>query len=390
MTAQISMNLAQLAAELEAAATTLPKSRLLDMLSGGAAESALEKTPVDWPAGLEKGLILRALAKKPIAQATAFGLDKPEQHFLLPYKKNGLLLLLNSLDEDIRLHAPADPIDVFAAFAELLQPTEAAPSLNVDWEFGQEALVALFAIVDRLKLLQAASLLERRGFEAITFDLDSLLEQIRSGAETPDYRWLCAYLPGLFPGFKPLAITKVAAGCDQLAKSDLVLNIGARSKPVYMPSNILMTLAHEFFNPLPALLFHQAPTRDNPAGKKAMLFSGRTIWHLSCGKRKSTLRCIEGISVLGILQEELHTVAIKDEVGEGVESTRELPPEKIVEPVAQRSQKERQSTSSTSQSTVSDNSTNTKQKFCTECGAPLKPTQKFCTSCGKQADAGFA
>ncbi len=385
MTELVLMPRKALAAEVRSAEIKLPNGYLADLLPSRVPINYLQKNPVTWTDSQDKGLMLRALAKKPVAQIKSFGLDKIEQHFVLPLKKDGTLLFLSADDDDIRILSPVASIDVFAAFAELLRPTEAAPALDVEWELSQEALMALFAIIDRFRFMMSASLVARTGLDALVFDNAALHEQLKTGAKTQDYRWLCAYLPLLYPEAQTLTKVRLIAACDQLAKKDLLLKVGSKSSPAFIPSNALVNVAYQFLNPLPSVLFHRAASRGSPTGEIVMVLSGQTFWRLKCNKRKSFLSCIEGLQVIEVLHRELGTVLSEpsERVADATrpsESAEPVPtpaPDATGDEVSEAAEPEKEAMSAKP-------THGAKAKFCTNCGSNLKLGVRFCTACGTQ------
>ncbi len=372
MTEVVSMNRVDLVAEIKSLAIGIPDGALKALLFGGhdpSASASSDRPPVNWPNALDRSLLLRGLATTSVAQAKSFALDRSADHFVHQYKSDGSLLMLTVSGDSVRLLAPAMSSDVFAAFATLLQPTEAAPPLNVELEFSIDALTAFCAIVDRFRLLFAASLVQRQGLDAIWFGIPELEEQIKTGRETPDFRWLSALHPHLFPdqSYKPGVLAK---GCEQLVVKKLLTKNVENRTPFYSPSPLLLNIAFHFINPLPTVIFEPMATGNRAGSKRTALINAHSLWLVECEQRKAFLCSIDGMSALGVLGEHIPVMISENESVEKQKMEAPAPAQK------------EQTLGLSAKKEVPSQMAKPVLKFCRHCGSKLVPNTEFCKSCG--------
>lgn len=354
MTSLIITTKSELAAEFTAYHIGLPKNSFLSKL-GIIAKPELKADTVAmaWPDGITPAAILGGLATIPLAQITTFSVDTEEIHLIFQTAEDGVFTLFSTSNEAVTLVCGLKKTDIYATFAEILGLVETAPPTAFNLEMSLNATTAFFAILDRLKLLLAASLVERTGLPSLGMRLEDLSDQLKSGENIADYRWFCAILPKVFNMNIPRTLPILKSGCDELESMGVLSRVSEGQNLLYEPSAELVCTALELIFPAPSLVFSSADGTKNQA-----LVAGRSTWSMRHDKEQLFFESIDGLAAFRLMVDTLDLDNMHDQ-----KSGTSQP--------AKTEERDR------AQSAVQNN-------FCVHCGEKLNAAQKFCTKCGTQ------
>jgi hypothetical protein len=244
---------------------------------------------------------------------------------------------------DYRLRFPMGLPDLLVHLMDPLDPVGAAPPMVFDRKLSAAALTALAAAVDHLRILFAASLLERRGLEGIVLQPLDLHDQLVESVCASDNRSLALLIALLLPEARS---GDLDAGIAELRSAGLLIDVNDPAGAL-TPHPELVDLAYNLMSPVPAVSL--APHRtDGQAGgspaQRLVAIRGTSLWHLQAEVNDGSFRlsCVDGLS------------SLKDVLGFLAQGTGVSAPVRSAEPA---------------------------QPVCQSCAKPLRPTAKICPWC---------
>lgn len=347
MTSFIMTTKPQLAAEFTEYGVDLPNACFISKLGiPTRPEQKSDKPVIKWPDGISPAAVLGGLTASPMAHIAALSVDTEETHLIFASGKDGIFTLFSMSGEAVTLVCGLTKADICATFAEILGLAETAPPSAFTVETDFNATVALFAIIDRLKLLLAASLVERSIVPSLDMRLEDLSEQVDDGQNKTDYRWFCAILPIILSKTIPKTKSALKSGCKTLEKQGLLAKISKGKNVLYRPNNRLVSLALELIIPMPNLIFF-----DDEGTKTQALFAGRSTWSMRYVNDKCCFESVDGLAAFGLISTCLD---LNRRTDHAADATSERQPQALNKAV------------------------------CVQCGTQHNPSQKFCTKCGAE------
>lgn len=329
---------------------------LVELLSNLSDDNSI--TEIIWPDGIDRQETLQALAGTPIARTRTFSLDSVEEYVIHQTGQGNAFQVLSVADRIAQLFVPVEPTALLASLAEPLRPTEVPAPIDFQLDMSNSAVLAFAAIIDHIRTFYAASLIERRPVQTLAFDEADLRSQVDKGANNDDYRWICAVLPHISPDKNILDVNRLSDGCDELVEAELLTSTMTDQEEVYVPAPTFLALAMHFLNALPVVAFDLQGVRTRKDAKTTALFAAHFLWEAECGARKTSFRCVDGLTAMATIQRHL-----------------------TVEKVAARP-KAKEKSAARKKSAQKPETVNSHPKSCTQCGEKLVSGKKFCTSCG--------
>ena len=156
---------------------------------------------------------------------------------------------------------------------------DAAPPSLVDLSFSTSGITALAAVLDFLRTLLFASMLERTPIVSLRIRGEDLEQQIFVGLEHNDNRWLVTLLNTAMPSLLPVSPEEFERGIDELVSIGL-LTRHEKAPGTYEPHPVLYTIAFSLINTVPAVSL----TRENIKKhyrEQLVALRGSSIWHLN-------------------------------------------------------------------------------------------------------------
>ena len=310
--------------------------------------------------------LLADLASAPLAEITTIAADRTEVHQV--FCEDGLTARVLSLDgATCRIIEQASAQRIAAGFAEIIAPFAAAPPVQIELELSEEAAIALCAILDHLRMLFAASLLQRTALDTLAIGVEDLVEQVAQSEERPDYRWLVAILAvARNKAVGPVGRVREAleSGCRELAGIGVIETAGEAQGGYFLPTVELIDLAVELMNPLPALVLAAGPDTGGEGYAARTLFRGSAIWLLETGGARNVLRSIDGLEAISLIAGHLKPRAM------------ESAPERAVAASLPQEHEPRQF------EPAGSNADAPEAARCPSCGAQRNAGARFCTRCG--------
>lgn len=371
MTSSIITTKQQLAAEISDYGIKLAPNSFISKIgiSIKAAKSAkVEKIAgIEWPDDIAPKQILGNLTKNPIANIISFSVDIVENYLIYPITNKNKFTLLATNDNDALLANDLDKSEVLSVFLEKLRLLETAPPMPFRVEMGINAIIAFSAIIDRIKLLLSASLINRKGLPSVAVLLDDLSEQILEGKNNNDYRWMCTILPYILEEELSNIKSTLKAGCEELEELGVLSSISNDEDVLFQPTDALVTIALELMFPVPAVIF------SNEAFiKKLAIFSGRSTWSIQYNGDKIVFENVDGLTAFELINDCLKL----DDNESTIESHQNTNKKSTFH-------NEKKETKENDESINIVEEAGTKStKICSNCGNEYRTVSKFCTSCG--------
>ncbi|MCB2187567.1 MAG: zinc-ribbon domain-containing protein [Deltaproteobacteria bacterium] len=279
----------------------------------------------------------------------------------------GGLLVWQRPGGDYRLTYPADQVELLRQTTGLLSPVEAAPPPLFEGIFTGPALTALATVIDYLRTLYAASLLERRGLPGLLIRREDLAAQLSAAKENRDYRSLVALWQALAPSLISADPAGLAAGIADLSQVGLLLPV-EQGQGGWSPAGELVGMAQNLLVPLGSLWLAGGGT-DSAAPRQLIAVRGNSLWlgELRGEAAESTagvrLRAVDGLVLLTEIQ-GFFAAAI-------LAAGQPKPEAAVSAPAAEPGKAASREPGAAAP-----------KRFCTACGAKLKPGRNFCTNCG--------
>jgi len=297
MTFFVPMNRAQLAAELDRIhLNELANEPLAAFLAAGKAKTGNKAKPVQWPENLDPETVLRAIAFQPLGQVSTYSVDTTEHHLIVDTPEAGQLAMLSIAADRATLTYGLTPTELAQIFGEALGSVEAAPPMPFEAEFSLQTATAYCAIVDWIRLMTAASLVERTGLQTLAADLDALVDMAKQGGKETDHRWLSAFLPKLFGETGGMTRTKMKESVEALEGDGLVAIAKNKKELLIRPSASLIPVALNLMLPAPIILLGG---RGEPASK--LLARGNSVWKFERSESRCFIASIDGLDALATI-----------------------------------------------------------------------------------------
>jgi hypothetical protein len=372
MTLFVSLSRSQMKAELAAYGMPVPQGG--DIASFLAADDAPphgEATPVQWPDELDAEATLRMLLSEPLCRVRTFSADAAETNLVFATDGEASLAVLSLAGGRAALAGDLSVTRLAATLGETLGVVQSAPPPPFSIALGRDGAMVLFALIDWIRLLAAASLVERTGLQSIAARPADLAEQLERGASAGDYRWLCALLPQAMGESANDPARAVPAGCEELARCGLLTIMANGDDVLYHPSAALASAALNLLIPLPALIVER-----DPADGICALVSGRSMWSLRREDHGVVFECVDGLTALAVIGGELASCCKRSSAGprEVADDRRKSPGR--TKPAKPPDDTERRTGRAAPGGAASS------PAVCASCGAKRIGEAKFCTRCG--------
>ena len=325
------------------AGLSLPESSPLQTLIDSGDDGNEADSNIDWPKEWNSKDALSCLAQDPKSAITILALDQKTHHFVFSWTSPDSFCLYSHDDESAHLTAPIAPGQIAAFLAEDFGPFRAPAASGFGFSFTMQGFQTFAAIVDFCRYVHAVGLMERTAVSAHMFTLDQLLEQVKLAKAKPDYRWLLACLPELFPTEKPATKKGLKTGCDWMIEQGLLQESVDGKANALSPD--LLSLAVEFVD-----LGTVALITGSDGPKTAFLAAGG-IWRINFYDEKIDIASIDGLELITQL----------NEASWGASGKSDNP---------------------------NENRSAANRPVCTQCGTEFKRVQRFCSACGEPSNAG--
>lgn len=269
------------------------------------------------------------------------------------------VLVTKTLDGDYRIKIQLALAKLLIEAFDPLEPTQSAPPIAFDRAFTRAGLTVLAAAIDYIRMLYAATLLERRGIAVVLLTQDNLEQQVFQGISTADRRCLVTLLRGFLPEV-PVKPTEFTAGLTEMVSAGLLLPNGENT---FFAGGELLEMAVNLLSPVPALMIGR--NRSSSAGVWSIILRGNSLWQLrpASDAAAGTVR-VQSIDGLTAMSEALSLMG-------------ELAGSRITSPRPSKA-------AHSDQQTLPHASGAENKRFCARCGAALRQGAAFCTMCGVQ------
>ena len=367
MASTITTSQEQLVLEIKNQGLKLAKGHPLSARLAGIKPAKSPTQGPGWSAEIGGVDLVNSLGHFPRQAAVTFSVDQIEDHMVFSGQDN-LWNLLTLVGDKVSILAGLENRELVGIFVELLNPTRSAPSSGYSIALGKSGLVALYAAIDRIRLMMFASMIERTGLQTLAFRIDDLQEQVSTGLKSADYRWLCATLESSI-GTKVSSSKKlIGEGCTELVAAGLLTSVVRQKTAIFIPTPVLIDAALELLNPQPIMVLKG---NGKTLGKDTTvsIFCGRSFWSMTRNQEQFRFGSIDGLDAIELINQAFIFDGFKD-AGEA-----EAPnPLNDLNSVA-------------SHPTETDENSEPKatprlSTICKNCGVELQPSKKFCSSCG--------
>lgn len=311
-----------------------------------------------WPENSYAEEILTSLTASPTLTFRTFDLYSVEEHMAFATSSRSIFLF-SRVNGGNKFLLNLNNGDIASIVLGLMNPIAAAPPMEFAVELTLDGTRVLFAIVDQIRLMVFASLIERAGISGMVLQEAEIERQLRNGTEQADYRWLSSLLPIVYDVQQREAKDTVTAGCSELIESGLVVRLNGQGGPLYEPTAVVLALAMDLVIPQPTIILPLHGSGKDHGLSNLMLISGRSIWKLEQTRSgRCKFEAVDGLATLEIIANSLRLPG-----GELLsEHENDVPGE-------------------------SEQNVSKRQKFCTSCGITAKSGDKYCTSCGAQIES---
>ncbi|MFH1342305.1 MAG: hypothetical protein ABIL01_14055 [Pseudomonadota bacterium] len=372
------MSAPQLAAAISAAGITMPQGSILPhFLGAGGGGKAGTIEPIAWPEMRTAREWLGAISGRPIGHVRTFVADAMENHHILRGGERGKYHLLSTIGDQAVLVPNMTGAQMRMTVIEMLAPQDHGRASGLGFDLSRSGACALFALIDRVRLLAFCSLMERKGLQSAVVDHDDLAAQIDAGVGNADNRWLCTLFGHLLG--EQLSTRDLEAGCAELVEMGHIAPITTDSAPLYRPSDSLIAAAIDLLIPLPAMLL---TTVDPPYS--AMLVSGQSLWLIRTDMGKFRFENISSASAGRLTRNVISRILEPHAAEDGKSRSRPMRPQQPVglqEPAEQATStvevmpqpEGRQDNSNVAPSP---------EMRCPQCGVQAGSMHRFCTGCG--------
>ena len=307
------------------------------------------------------------------------------------------LLAWRAADGNFVLSLPQDLAGLLNQAEFILDPAASGPPQLFEASFTPAGLTAFAATIDLLRMLLAASILERQGLPGVIMRTDDLESQVAAGIRHRDNRSLVALLNALMPDAFPAAQSEFADGLSELAAAGLIAQLD-KEKGEWSPRADMLGFALDLISPVPALsvapgLIGAAENgHDTP---RLIALRGNSLWHFEpVWNDKGSLdtirlRCLDGLtSLIEIRQAFENAMQMSAEAKLAAKKSQRKARGK---PAAKkRAAKSKSVGTDTGKKVRNDAAEPVKPaaaarvpKFCGQCGSKLIAGKKFCSSCGE-------
>ncbi len=205
----------------------------------------------------------------------------------------------------------AFPLDLSGTVRRVLEPLElatAAPSLLADWTLSINGFTGLAAAVDFVRVVFAASLIERSGVPGIGINRSDLVQQIHDGLNSNDQRALITLCHTLWPTAIPVDPQHLTDGLYELEMNGLIAPFGEELDR-WLASPALLELAMNLLSPVPGVRIRKKIAPGEESQQEIVLLRGATIWELSPAfdRDPSTfqIRSVDGLTAIADIVEFL-------------------------------------------------------------------------------------
>lgn len=296
MTLSVPINRDQLAMELDRLHLTEPANVALAGFLAEGTGLGNAQTQIPWPDHFNPETALRAITFPSLGEVSTYSVDTREHHLIFDIPEPGQFAMLSIAADRAQLTYGLTPTDLSQIFGEALSAVEAAPPMPFGTELGLQSAVAFCAVVDRIRLLTAASLVERKGLQTLAAELDALVEVANEGAAEADHRWLSAILPKLFSDVRSITKSEMKEGVEALEGDGLVTLATHRDVLLIRPSAPLISVALNLMVPAPVILLGERAKE-----KSRLLVRGNSVWAFERSENRCFINSLDGLDALATI-----------------------------------------------------------------------------------------
>lgn len=341
----------------------------------------------EWPDEVGGGIILSELNAKPLGHFVSFSVNTLDKHFIFSGHEEDHFALLTVSGENVVVAHGFVADQVKATCLEILRPMDCAAGADLGFKMTMNGMLALFAILDRIRLLLASSLVTQIGLPSLVFSIDDLSEQLTSGTNGKDYRWLCAIHAELSGSKTKISKTALKAGCNELESSGFLESQKKGKELLFIPDFLLISVALDLLIPLPAILLS-----DPVSSFGAALISGKSPWLMRQQDEFFIFENAPPAAMAQLVQNVLDVIleraswsisngGIDSEIGEPGEASNLLCGECGV---ANDSDSKFCKSCGNNFNSPSDELKFEEAAACPKCGNEFQTSKKFCTNCGAE------
>lgn len=331
--------------------------------------------PITWPEDVDAKNVCQGISSPPLLRFTSYTPSEKEHHFVYPSQDTDLFLMVSVLGETVTIVARIDGEQVARIACTMIDLDHLSEPSNINLELGVQAAASYISILDYLRALTMASMLQREEISSIAFSANDLVALSQPAADKADNRWLCTIANDYFDGDLPSSRDNLEQGCKELAVTGILQTLKNGDNELFRPAATMIAIATDLLLPLPALVLN-----SEAHGYKSLLVSGHSPWLLQREfnvARFTNLKSIEATriitNVVGAgLEFEISDPRSSQVSSEASGEVAEPPPPKTKNELEQP----------TPAKPAPPPAAKEQQNFCLQCGTQLRAQLKFCTSCG--------